>query len=63
MSGRCRCGAELSRAFPHLGCLACEAACCPACAVHLESVTYCRACAGALLGTSRVRAAGAFSLY
>ena len=62
MYGSCECGTDLQYAFHQLGCLECGAPCCPACAVHLESVSYCRGCAGSLLGVSTVQAAGPFDL-
>lgn len=63
MLTRCDCGVEAATAFEPLGCLECGAPCCRACAVSLESVPYCRRCAGALLGTSAPRGAGAFILH
>lgn len=63
MGNRCACGTEVSPGSPALACLDCGAPCCPGCAVPLESVTYCRRCAGGLLDTSTVRAAGAFELH
>ena len=45
-----------------LGCIDCGTACCPSCAVPLESVTYCRSCARSLLGAGTVLAAGSFDL-
>jgi hypothetical protein len=63
MSGRCGCGVAVEHAFHHFGCLECGAGCCTACAVPLESATYCRRCAGALLGTAAVRAGGRCDLY
>lgn len=61
MNGRCRCGHEVaSEAL--FGCFECGTTCCRACAIHLESVTYCRACAGSLLETPAVHAADAFEL-
>jgi hypothetical protein len=52
MAGSCGCGTEVRYAFHHLGCIECGAPCCPSCAVSLESVSYCRACAGSLLGSA-----------
>jgi hypothetical protein len=46
-----------------LGCLTCGASCCAACAIHLESVTYCASCARSLLEVATVRASGPFALY
>jgi hypothetical protein len=62
MSGSCQCGHPVTHAFHRLACIECGLACCPACAVHLESVTYCQGCAGLLLGTTAVRAGGPFEL-
>jgi hypothetical protein len=59
----CHGGTEASPVPGPLGCLACGAAGCPACTVHLESAIYCRRCAAALLDTSALRAAGAFTLH
>lgn len=44
------------------GCFECGATCCPACAVDLESVTYCRACAAVLLDAVAVRPGEAFEV-
>lgn len=46
-----------------LGCLGCGASCCAACAIHLESVTYCASCARSLLEVTTVRAGEPFALY
>ncbi len=62
MGGRCGCGTQVRYAFHELGCIECGAPCCPSCAVSLESVSYCRGCAGSLLGVTTVRAAGAWDL-
>jgi hypothetical protein len=48
--------------FHTFGCYDCGAACCPACAIHLESTTYCQACAGSLLDTAAPRAGSPFEL-
>lgn len=56
------CGCSTDARY-ELGCMDCGAPCCPACAVHLESVTYCQGCAGTLLGAPTVRAGGAFDLH
>jgi hypothetical protein len=48
---------------PTLGCQDCGASCCAACVIHLESVTYCTACARTLLGTNAVRAPEPFGLF
>jgi hypothetical protein len=62
MGQRCGCGREVQYAFHHLACIDCGAACCPSCSVGLESVTYCRGCAGSLLGSPPVSAGGPFDL-
>jgi len=49
MGAQCRCGTDVEFSFNHLGCIACGAACCPACSYELESTTYCPACAETLL--------------
>lgn len=61
MHERCHCGTVRTRSV-HLGCLECGAACCLACAVPVESVTYCRGCAAELLEFATVRTAGLFDL-
>jgi hypothetical protein len=58
----CGCANDPGQAFYDLGCIDCGTACCPACAVPLESVTYCRSCARSLLGAGTVQAAGSFDL-
>jgi hypothetical protein len=63
MEGHCRCGHEVPNAFHRFGCVDCGAACCPACAIHLESTTYCSACAGSLLDTAVPRAGSRFDLH
>jgi hypothetical protein len=59
---RCGCGREVSQVSHELACLECGAACCPMCAVGLESVTYCASCARSLLGGTEIRAADPFEL-
>jgi hypothetical protein len=59
MNGQCRCGSH--REGVQLGCVECGAACCPDCAIHLESTAYCSDCAAALLGTAGVHG-GTFEL-
>jgi hypothetical protein len=49
MESRCRCGNPIAHPFDDLGCIECGQACCRACGVSLESVTYCAPCAGAVL--------------
>lgn len=46
----CECGSRVDFAFENLACMECGRPCCPSCAVPLESVSYCRPCASALLG-------------
>jgi len=48
----CECGNQVQYSFQSLGCQDCGGAVCPKCAVPLESVSYCRSCAGDLLGTT-----------
>lgn len=62
MDASCRCGTEVQYAFHRWGCLECGAPCCPACAVQLESVSYCRRCARSLLGATTVQTGGPFDL-
>jgi len=62
MKSRCGCGREIRYAFHELACIDCGADCCPGCSVGLESVTYCRRCAGSLLETPRVRSEEPFDL-
>jgi hypothetical protein len=57
----CRCAGDTPAA--PFGCLECGAPCCPACAVSLESVAYCRPCATALLGGPTILKSGSFELY
>lgn len=49
MEARCRCGSPVPHPFYEMGCIECGAACCPACAVPLESATYCLRCAESVL--------------
>jgi hypothetical protein len=46
-----------------LGCLDCGSTCCPECAISIESATYCRTCAAALLDAATVRAGATFELH
>jgi hypothetical protein len=63
MHPQCSCGPD-ERTYTHsLGCVDCGSACCPECAISLESVTYCRSCAAALLDTATVRPGTGFDLY
>jgi hypothetical protein len=63
MGGSCGCGTEVAYAFHRLACLDCGAPCCPACAVHLESVSYCQGCATSILGSGTVQASGPYDLH
>ena len=56
----CGCSNDVDRARYDLGCIDCGTACCPSCAVFLESATYCRSCARSLLGGGVVVTAGSF---
>lgn len=62
MGGSCDCGTTVQYTFHHLGCIECGAPCCPSCAVPLESASYCRGCAGSLLGVTTIRAVGPWDL-
>jgi hypothetical protein len=63
MQTQCSCDTDARTSAHSLGCLDCGSACCPECAISLESVTYCRTCAAALLETTSVRAAATFDLH
>jgi len=63
MPGHCRCGSEVRNTFHSFACLECGDACCPACAISLESATYCLACAAALLESATVRPGPPFDLH
>jgi hypothetical protein len=60
MGGRCGCGETVSTL---LACFECGTSTCATCAIHLESATYCRACAGSLLEAPKVRATTPFDLH
>jgi hypothetical protein len=62
MDSQCRCGKEVRNGFHTFACYDCGTACCPACAIHLESTTYCHSCAGSLLETTTPRAGSPFEL-
>jgi hypothetical protein len=47
------CGRRVEHSFQQLGCVECGQPCCPTCAISLESATYCRDCAGAVLDAIR----------
>jgi hypothetical protein len=63
MNGQCGCGHEAPGANALFGCFECGTTCCRACTIHLESATYCRACAGSLLDTAAVHSADPFELH
>jgi hypothetical protein len=63
MHTQCGCGTDEQVLGHSLGCLDCGSACCPECAISLESATYCRTCAAALLDTATVRAGSTFELH
>ena len=63
MDGRCGCGHGVPNELALFGCFDCGTTCCRACTIHLESATYCRACAGSLLDTAAVHAAEPFELH
>lgn len=63
MNARCQCGVEIKHPFERLGCVECGDACCPTCAIPLESATYCRACAASLLDAAPTPAARPFELF
>ena len=58
---RCNCSSD--NPTYALACIDCGATCCPECTVPLESVTYCRSCAGSLLEAATVQPAGTFDLH
>ena len=60
MGGRCGCGETVPTL---LACFECGTSTCATCAIDLESATYCRACAGALLDAPKVRATTPFDLH
>jgi hypothetical protein len=62
MATNCECGAAVNHEFHRLGCMECGSTCCPSCAIHFESATYCPSCAGSLLGVATVRSVGTFDL-
>ena len=49
MPSQCSCGEPILRSSDALGCIECGGACCPGCAVVMESAWYCANCADALL--------------
>ena len=63
MVGQCNCDSQQQSAFYNLECLDCGSPVCPACAISLESATYCHTCAGVLLDAPHVRAVGSFELH
>ena len=60
--GQCQCGSEMKHSFEGMGCADCGGAVCPRCAVPLESVGYCRDCAGVLLGSAEVAPSAPFEI-
>jgi len=60
--GQCACGSETKYASDGLGCADCGGAVCPRCAVPLESDSYCRECAGELLGSTTVEPSAPFEI-
>jgi hypothetical protein len=60
MGGRCGCGETVPTL---LACFVCGTSTCATCAIHLESATYCSACAGSLLDAPAVRATTPFDLH
>jgi hypothetical protein len=48
MGSRCSCGSEVTYAFHHFGCVQCGGPCCPGCASHIESASYCARCVESL---------------
>ena len=63
MNERCGCGHEAPSELALFGCFDCGTTCCRDCTIHLESATYCHACAGSLLDTAAVRSAEPFELH
>jgi len=59
----CGCGTNIAFQFDQVACIDCGAGCCPTCAVHLESVTYCERCARSLFEGAPVRPGGRFDLH
>ncbi len=62
MDGKCSCGTKVEYESQQLGCIECGVPCCPACAVSLESASYCRGCARSLLGVTVITAGGSWDL-
>ncbi len=52
MNRTCQCGNPVGLPDEELGCIECGRACCPACAVALESVWYCAPCARRVMDAS-----------
>ncbi len=63
MPGQCDCGTQARTSLYSFGCLDCGSACCPECAISIESSTYCRTCAAALLDAATVHAGATFELH
>ena len=62
MPGQCGCGSQVGNSFHSFGCLECGGPLCAACAISLESASYCASCAADLLETRTVRAGSPFDL-
>jgi hypothetical protein len=62
MMTRCACGNAIAPGVEELGCIQCGRACCRACGISLESVTYCSMCASALLEAPTWDSLGALSV-
>ena len=63
MSSHCGCGTPLDNSLHSFACQDCGSSVCTACAISLESATYCTGCAAALLETATVRAGSTFELH
>ena len=63
LQAQCSCDTDEQTFATSLGCFDCGSGCCPECAISLESVTYCRPCAAALLDSDTVRAGATFELH
>ena len=60
--GQCSCGSQTKYASEGLGCVDCGGSVCPRCAVPLESVSYCRDCAGELLEGATIEPVDPFEI-
>jgi hypothetical protein len=63
MLGQCGCVTRCEIPFTASDASTAASACCPECAISLESATYCRTCAAPLLEAPTVRAGAAFELH